>query len=86
MQPVAEKEPESLAPKLTLPDGDTPVTLAVHVLALPTTTGLGVHATLVVLDDWLMSSPVMPDDGALFVSPPYDAVIVCDAGNADAGV
>ena len=86
MQLVAENVPPPLAPKLTVPVGDRPVVLAVQVLALPTTTGLGVHDTVVALDDWLIPSPVMPDDEALFVSPPYEAVIVCDAGNADAGV
>ena len=49
MQLVAENEPESLALKPTSSVGDVPDTLAVHVLALPTVTGDGVHDTVVVV-------------------------------------
>ena len=70
MQLVAENVPAPLAVNVTLPVGTAPVTVAVHKLPLPTTTGFGEHERVVLLAACVTLSEAVPDEAALLPSPP----------------
>ena len=77
--------PEPGVVKLTVPVGDRPETVALHVRVEPTLTGLGEQTNCVVEEIGVMASDLVPNELVLLASPPYVPAMFCDDA-ADDGV
>jgi hypothetical protein len=70
VQVLEENEPDPPVDHVTVPEGDTPLTLAVHEVDEAAATGEGVQETTVVDDAWPTVKELVPELPELPASPP----------------